>query len=586
VSPEVDSLRTLRRLLGRFAPVRWAAAGVFSVLAVRTALEIVVPMLVGESVKSLEGHDGSLPGGFGRLIWLLAGVLVLRALVHYFSQVAATRVGQDLENRLRADLFAHITRLRFTYHDKNRSGKTIAHSLRDMEKTKRFFREVWFGYVEIAFIVVAVVAMTFVVHWSYGLVVGGLFSLAITGTVVIAGKIAAMDRGVSDLYDDVTNVLQENVAGARVVRAFGREPSEVGRFGGRMDKFTGAWGRLERFWTTIFPWIGHIYHLVMPCVLLVGAWRVSTGAGSIDEVVIVLLYIRTVHHRIRPLTRLVIVGQQAMASASRVFAVLDDTNVIRPPDRPARLPADGGDLRIENVAFAYRGGDPVLRGVSLHVAQGASLGLLGTTGAGKSTLMALLPRFYDPGEGCVRLDGIDLKDLEVCDLRREVGLVFQEPFLFSATVADNIAYGRPGLKRERIEECARLAAAHDFVTALPEGYDTVIGERGVSLSGGQRQRLTIARALAMDPRVLIFDDATASVDAVTERRLFAGIRAAAEGRTTLVVSQRVTSVSWCDRIAVLEEGRVTAVGTHAELMGSSELYREICSHQDLKVVAR
>ena len=217
----------------------------------------------------------------------------------------------------------------------------------------------------------------------------------------------------------------------------------------------------------------------------------------------------------------------------------------------------------------------------IDLQMGQEVSIVGPTGSGKTTLVQLLPRYYDHTSGRILLDGIDVTDLRVRDLRCAVGLVFQEPFLFSATVADNIAYGAPGISRERIVECAKLAAAHEFVESLPKGYDTVIGERGVSLSGGQRQRLTIARALAMDPRVLVFDDATASVDAVTEKEMFDGIRAAARGRTTLVISQRVTSLKWCDRIAVLESGRITAVGTHAELLVSSALYRDVMHHQQL-----
>jgi ABC-type multidrug transport system fused ATPase/permease subunit len=226
----------------------------------------------------------------------------------------------------------------------------------------------------------------------------------------------------------------------------------------------------------------------------------------------------------------------------------------------------------------------VLRGVSLDVPAGHSLGILGPTGAGKSSLVHLLPRFYEPDQGRLLLDGIDLRDLDVTELRAAVGLVFQESFLFSGTVHDNVAYGRPTVDRAEVERCTRLAAAHVFVSALAQGYDTIVGERGVSLSGGQRQRLAIARALAMDPRVLVFDAATASVDALTEKRLFHGIRAAARGRTTLVISQRVTSVKWCDRIAVLEDGVVTALGTHTQLLAKSELYREIHTHQQLSGV--
>jgi ATP-binding cassette subfamily B protein len=382
----------------------------------------------------------------------------------------------------------------------------------------------------------------------------------------------------------VSTALQENVAGARVVRAFGREGHEVSKFGGHMDRFSGGWGALERFWTGWMPAVNHFYYLVLPLVLLLGTLRIGSGAGSLGEVTAVLLFVRLIHHRIRPLTRLVILGQQATASASRVFEVLDRQELIRPSARPRRLPATGGDLRVADVHFGHGEEVSVLRGVSLHVPAGASLGILGPTGSGKSSLVQLLPRFYDPDRGEIRLDDVPLPELDVRELRRQVGLVFQEAFLFSGTVAENIAYGRPDLDRDRIVACAKLAAAHEFVEALPEGYETVVGERGVSLSGGQRQRLTIARALAMDPRVLIFDDATASVDAVTERVLFEGIRSAARGRTTLVISQRVTSVGWCDRIALLEEGRITHVGVHEELLEASDLYREIHEHQQLERV--
>jgi len=584
--PQVESLRTLGRLIRRFAPHKAAALGVFGLLLFRSAFEMGFPLLVAavlDALAPVAGTGGSLPDGFAWLLVVLGVVMMLRNVFLYAAQVSATKLGQTLENELRTDLFARVLALRFRYHDENRSGKTIARSLRDMEKARHFFREVWFGYLEVGLLLAVVLTVVFLTHWTYGLAVLVTFGAGMTACIFAGRRIASMDRGVSDTYDDVTTALQENVAGARVVRAFGRETHEVRKFGGHMDRFSSKWAALERFWTGVMPGVNHLYHLCLPLILLLGAHRIATGPGSIGEITAVLLYVRTIHHRIRPLTRLVILGQQATASASRVFEVLDRQDLIPEPAAPRALPPveGAGDVVLDDVHFGHGESAPVLRGVSLHVPPGGSLGLLGPTGSGKSSLVQLLPRFYDPTGGVIRLDGIDLQDLRIEDLRATVGLVFQEPFLFSGTVAENIAYGNPTISRERVEECARLAAAHAFVQDLPEGYETIVGERGVSLSGGQRQRLTIARALAMDPRVLIFDDATASVDAVTERVLFEGIRAAARGRTTLVISQRVTSVRWCDRIAVLDHGVITSIGTHDELVRTSPLYEEIFRHQQL-----
>jgi ATP-binding cassette subfamily B protein len=582
--PTVDSWRTLRRLVGRFRPFRARATAVFLLLLGRSGIEIAFPLVVARAVDGLVAHEGpggALPPGYGALVGVLAGLIVLRAVGFYATGVQAARVSLDVETRLRGDLFRQVMHLRFRYHDANRSGATIVRSLRDMEKARHFFREVWFGYLEVGLLLAAVLVASLVTFWAYGVVIATVFGLGIAACVAVGRRVAQLDRGVSEDYDRMTSALQENVAGASVVRAFGREQQESSRFGRRMDALSGGWSRMERFWTGVMPAVNHGFHLAVPLLLLVGTWRAARGAGGIGEVTAVILYCRTVHHRIRPFTRLVILGQQAIASASRVFEVLDETDRIEAPPAPRRLPPHGGALRLEDVGFEHAGGTAVLRGVSLEVPAGGSLGIIGPTGSGKSTLVQLLPRFYDPTRGRILLDGNDLRDLDVDELREAVGLVFQEPFLFSASVRDNIAYGRPGLDAARVEACARLAAADGFVRELPDGYDTIVGERGVSLSGGQRQRLTIARALALDPRVLVFDDATASVDAITEKALFDGIRAAARERTTLVVSQRVTSVRWCDRIAVLDGGLLVDVGTHAELLARCALYREIHDHQRL-----
>lgn len=585
-SAPVKTWAVTGRLMRRFAPVRGRALLVLALYVVRTAVGVATPMLLARAIGVLlehEGKGGPLPDEFVWYATLNGVAVVLRCLSFLAVTTASAALSQDVENALRRELFAKVMTLRFRWHDANRSGKTIARSLRDMEKAKQFFREVVFGYTEIVLLVVGVTVLAFATWWTFGVAAVLVFGTTCLGVAFAGTRIAQMDRAISDDYDRVTTALQENVAGARVVRAFGREADEVERFGARLTTYSKGWKGLSRFWATVLPVVNHSTWLVVPAVLLAGAVYVADApsAARVTETVGLLFAMRLARDFLRQLTRLLLMGQEAVASASRVFEVLDRDDVIVPPARPTALPATGGDLRLEGVSFAYAPGRDVLKGVSLHVPAGGSLGILGRTGAGKTTLVHLLPRFYDPTAGRILLDGVPLSDLAPEALAAAVGLVFQEPYLFSATVAQNIAYGAPDAPRERIEACARLAAAHEFVRALPKGYDTLVGERGVSLSGGQRQRLTIARALVMEPRVLIFDDATASVDAITEKDLFRGIRAAAQGRTTLVVSQRVTSVRWCDRIAVLEDGVVSAVGTHDELLGSSALYREVFEHQTL-----
>lgn len=571
---------TLRRLVSRFGAVRGRTAVVFAAHLLRSLLAVAVPVLLTESIGAA-AEAGGVGGRFPALVAAFLACGLLRGVSFYAVSVATAGLAQDVENRLRRDLFEKVMFLRFAWHDQNRAGKTIVRSLRDMEKAKQFYREVAFGWVEIVLLVLAVTVYAGWTHWSFLAASVLVFGSTVVGIARTGPRIARMDRDAMDDYDRVTTAIQENVAGARVVRAFGRQHHEMGRFDVRLSSFSGKWKALSHYWSTALPIVNHATWLVVPAALAAGALYVaeSPDAVRVTRTMGVLMAMRLARDFLRQLTRLLLLSQEAVASAGRVFEVLDreDTTAARGP--AVALPPGRGDLRLEDVSFAYTPGREVLRGVTLHVPAGGSLGLLGRTGAGKTTLVHLLPRFYDPTAGRILLDGVDLRDVSPPGLASAVGFVFQEPHLFSATVAENVAYGAPGASRERLEACCRTAAVHDFVAGLPKGYDTLVGERGVSLSGGQRQRLTIARALVMDPRVLVLDDATAAVDALTEKDLFRGIRSAATGRTTLVVSQRVTSVRWCDRIAVLEDGRVSAVGTHAELLERSPLYREVNDHQ-------
>ncbi len=582
-SDAIRQRETLRRMLSRFRPLWLASSGVFVLLVARSVTEIAQPWLVARALDLLSApahaRSGVVPATFQDAMVVLAIVMIAKQVLFYLAHVGASRVGQDLENGLRAELFDKVLALRFRYHDENRSGETIARSLRDMEQAKLFYREVWFGYLQLALLLVTAVAAIAWQHPIYLVPVLPVYVGALSAMLGLGRRVGVMDRTVCDEYDGVCTVLTENVAGARVVRAFGRETDEAARFGARLDAFSGSWSRLEALWTGILPLVLHLYPLALAGCLGLGSWRVLTRGAALEEVLMVLFCTRLVQARVRPLMRLVIAGQKSVASAARVFEVIDRTEVFASGPAVA-APPGGGEIEFDDVHFAHRPGTPILTGVTLRIPAGSSLGLIGPTGAGKTTLVHLLPRFYDPDRGAVRIDGVDVRDWDVEALRASVALVFQEPFLFSDTVAGNVAYGRRHIDRDDVTRATRLAEAHEFIDALPQAYDTVVGERGVSLSGGQRQRLTVARALACRPRVLVLDDATASLDAVTERRLFDGLERA-DRATVIVISQRIPSVRWCDRIAVMDRGRITAIGTHEELLETSPLYREIDRHQRL-----
>jgi ATP-binding cassette subfamily B protein len=374
---------------------------------------------------------------------------------------------------------------------------------------------------------------------------------------------------------ELTSEVDESIGGIRLVKAFAREERQLARFQravARVFEQSMVSTRLRAFYN---PLIGFLPQLGLAGLLLVGGRQAIDGSITVGEFVAFYGYVVMLNSPVRMLGIALGMAQRAVASGARVFEVLDrEPRMTSPPGAPP-LPEGAGHVVMRGVWLSYPGSGPVLRDVDLDVPPGRTIAIVGATGSGKSTLVSLLPRLYDPERGSVEIDGADLREVDVESLRAEVGLVSEDPFLFSATIRENVAYARPDATDEEVEEAARRAGIHDFVAGLPDGYDTRVGERGLTVSGGQRQRLAIARTIIKDPRVLVLDDATSSVDATTEAEIKSALRELMRDRTTFVVAHRLSTISLADEIVVLEDGAVAARGTHDELLETSPLYREI-----------
>jgi ATP-binding cassette subfamily B protein len=384
---------------------------------------------------------------------------------------------------------------------------------------------------------------------------------------------------VHDLHGELTTVIQENIAGVRVVKAFAREPDEIAKFKGRRDEFVGTVLDTVNKWSNRVPFAQFIFGLSTPLTLWIGGRAVIAGTLPVGSLAKIVFYLMGLGNRMGAIGQFVNVLQNASASSERVMEVIEDPLKIASGSR--RLNTQGGAVVVfDKVSFAYPGGGrEVLHEISFEAKSGQTVAVVGATGAGKSTLVHLIPRFYDPTSGAIRIDSFDARELDLIELRRSVGMIFQETVLFSASVAENIAYGRPDATLEQVVAAARAAHAHEFILALESGYDTVIGERGVSLSGGQKQRLAIARAFLLDPRILILDDATSSLDSKTERLIQEDMRRVCLGRTAFVIAHRLTTVQHAEHVIVLKDGRIVEQGTFAELVKAGPVFGELFREQ-------
>ena len=573
--------RTFGRLLGFLRPYR-ASLLVSSALAIASQIALIfVPVLAGAVINELDDPDRS------ELALLIAAIVVLgilRAALMVGRRLISGRQALGVEYDLRDELYAHLLRLSFGFYDRSQTGQLMSRATIDLQSV-RFF--LGYGLIFFAQHVVTIVVVTVVLFfysWQLALV-----ALAITPVVVLtAYRYSRVSqpvlRTVQQKLADVATVAEESIVGVHVVKSFAQEEHREERFAAAADSVFSQTLAANRQRALYVPLLTFLPIAAQAAVLLAAGRMVISGSLSTGAFFAFNVLFAMFVMPFRMLGMWIGQAQRAIAAGERIFEILDEPEEIAdlPAARP--LPPGPGAFRFENVDFGYDPERLVLEGIDLDLEAGRTVALIGRTGSGKTTLAALLPRFYDVTAGRVLVDGVDVRELERRSLRREIGVISQDPFLFSASVRDNIAFGLLDAPHDAVEAAARAAQAHEFIEELPQGYDTVVGERGITLSGGQRQRIAIARALLIDPRILILDDATASVDATTEAKIRAGLQEVMRDRTTIIIAHRLSTIALADEVVVLDEARIAARGTQAELLEESPLYREIHEHGLLQQV--
>ena len=563
-------MRIFLRLLGFLRPYRRAVTISFLLAAASRAAAAVIPLLVGLTIDEIrKGNSDLLPYA---LVIMGAGIVNLAFAAS--RRVIAGEVSLGVEYDLRNRMYAHLQSLELGFFESQQTGQLMSRATVDLQSV-RFF--LGYGLIFILqSLVTVLVAAVLMLSLQPGL---ALIALAPTPFLVWVGfrygrRNRPASQEVQQRIAELTAEVEENVSGVRVVKAFAQEDRQLERFRGRVGRVfdqSMVSTRLRAFYN---PLLSFLPVLGLVGVLRVGGRQAARGQITVGEFVAFYGYVVMLTGPVRMLGMALGMAQRAVASGARMFEILDREPQLTSKAGAPPLPAGDGRLEFRGVSTAYEG-RRVLEDVDVTVEAGRTVALVGPTGAGKTTLAALIPRLYDPVEGAVLIDGVDVRDVDLQALREEIALVSDDAFLFSAPLRDNIAYASPDASDDDVRRAAALAGLDEFVDSLPDGYDTLVGERGLTLSGGQRQRVAIARALIQDPRILILDDATSSVDATTEARIKRALREVMQGRTTVVIGHRLSTIALADEIVVLEGGRITARGTHDELVESSDMYREI-----------
>jgi ATP-binding cassette subfamily B multidrug efflux pump len=614
-------MKSIGRALGYLKPHWLLAMGTFVTLLLATVLQFAIPALTQQIIDNGIGKNSVTFIVWGALAMI--GAALLRALFSFLQGYWAAKASQNVAYDLRSALYQKIQTLSFGYHDRAQTGQLLTRATSDVDRVQMFVGRGFIMFITALIMIIGSLTLLLILDWQLSLIMLVLMPLTMLVFFLFATRARPLFMRVQQYLSHLNTVLQENLAGVRVVKAFAREPYEWQRFAAANLDLTNQSVQVGKMIAAAFPLIFLLANLGTLAVIWIGGLQAIAGRLTIGELVAFQSYLMMTMFPLFMLGMIVAMVSQAAASAERVFEILDaQSEVIEKPDADV-LPAITGRVAFEGVWFRYfgpkdgdsqsvppekrqgkrsrsgdgmgmpgmgmgmgMGGPPappqsdwVLQDVSFVAEPGQMVALLGATGSGKSTIINLIPRFYDVTRGRVTVDGIDVRSVTLDSLRSQIGIVLQETTLFTGTIRENIAYGRPDATMEDIVAAAQAAEAHDFIAEFADGYDTNVGERGTTLSGGQKQRIAIARALLLDPRILILDDSTSSVDVETEYRIQRALDKLMRGRTSFVIAQRISTVRDADEILVLDNGRIAARGTHAQLMAESPIYAEIYSSQ-------